>query len=205
MATDKPTRPLRARPTKSEAKEAAGKEGLRVVPANLNPPRKYAYPAMRVVAHWAFIEFMLQSAVYELLGLDPKRGRVAVRDPRPDEYGSLFKDLLKLAGYSVGPNTAKFLKELPSYLKEQRAARDLLAHGLWAKNPETREHVIRNVNGKWSKTPDNESLSRRIIPEAHPVTSQWLEELRIAMVQQIANLSEFRRAISDSSLQKKLP
>ena len=176
------------------------------VPVNLDPPKELAYIAMRVIAHWAYIEFLLQMTAYELLDLDAKKGRVAVRDPRPDQYHSMYIELLGLSNIEIGPDSSKFLKELSGNLRECRAARDLIAHGVWAKNPETGADVIRNISGKWHATQNSAAVNRRIIPEGEIVTAEILEHVRRCMHVLIESLQAFRAQVGQSlSSHEKLP
>ena len=51
----------------------------------------------RVVVAYANLEYLLSEVIYLLLDVDPKRGRLAVREPRATDRLDVIQDLILLS------------------------------------------------------------------------------------------------------------
>lgn len=59
-------------------------------------PTKYSTAIGRMITRFAALESALRNLIYALLELDPKMGRVAVRNPRIEESFTMIRDLMGL-------------------------------------------------------------------------------------------------------------
>lgn len=137
-------------------------------------PDEYTRGIGQVMAHWAYLEHLLQRISYRLLNLDPKRGRVAVRDPRSEQYISMYRELMELAGMKP-PDEA--LDALFTGLQAGKPLRDLVAHGVWVRNNDGGYSVVR-TGGNWKPNPKAPKVSRKITPEGVVIDPAGLERLR---------------------------
>lgn len=85
----------------------------------------------RIVTHWSFLEWRLKNVAYALLGIGPKEGRLAVRQPRASDYVTMLQDLLDLKHVPVSVDLQKFRK----LLNDLGDYRNSLVHGVWLKHP----------------------------------------------------------------------
>lgn len=125
-------------------------------------PTLYAAGIGRVISRWAYLEWLLARVTYQALGVNPKHGRIAVREPRGDEYIKMIQDLLRVRGISVPLPDPDFKKRLEHARKE----RDHVAHGLWLRHPQTNELRLWFTKESWPTTAGGPSGPRKITPEA---------------------------------------
>lgn len=140
----------------------------------LNPPDDVCGMVGRIMAHWSFQVWLLQQCTYTLLGVGDKQGRLAVRDPRPDEHVKMIQDLMKLAGFE----TKLKLSELMEDLRTLKGLRDNIAHGVWTQNMETGRLTLSIDSGIWVPHKKSEKVSRRVVPEARGIDAEGLESVR---------------------------
>lgn len=111
---------------------------MRIVPEVRRLPSSYASAIGRVLARWSYEEWLLERILYRLLAVDPRRAGKAVRALRPDERVAMIRDLVKARGLTVAGEYSR----MKTGLRRAKAERDLLAHGLWLRHPETgRLHI----------------------------------------------------------------
>ena len=111
-----------------------------------------------------------------------KQGRVAVRDPRPDEFIPMIEELLGLVEFKTSVDLAGLREDL----RQLKSLRDAIAHGVWMEGE--RNIIIQFVSGNWAPPVSGKKptrTSRRVIPEGRPVTRESLESIRSAMRQTI--------------------
>ena len=97
-------------------------------PALYDLPQEFSEEIGRIVVRWAYLEHYVQRIVWMLLELDPKRGRLAVRDPSMQERIVMISDLASLQAIKL---------ELSAFLNNAKVTageRNLVAHGLWMKD-----------------------------------------------------------------------
>jgi hypothetical protein len=163
-------------------------------PTTLDLPDDIAAGVGRLMAHWSYQTFLLAKVTYTILGVSPKQARVAVRDPRPEDYVTMIEELMGLAGLT----TSVSMKALKSGLKELKSLRDTIAHGLWLRNTETDALHIQMIAGSWQ--PDSKarkSVSRRVSPEGRPVTVAGLETMRQGTVVTINQTTKLLEEIEE--------
>jgi len=125
-------------------------------------PTMTAAAVGRILARWSYQEWLLTETAYKLLRLDPKEGRVAVREPRAADYVTMIEDLLRIHRITIKAS----LSELRKYLVLAENQRDRYAHGVWLRHPQTRELYIRRTKGNWRPDLREPKINRKIKPEA---------------------------------------
>lgn len=126
-----------------------------------------------IVAQWSYVEWLLRQIAYKLLDLDPKRGRVAIREPRAEQFITMFRQILQIDG----TEEPKQFKELIPALRNAKKYRDILAHGIWGTDPDSGDYAIQYTGGNWQPDPGGPKISRRITPESIIVDMPVLEEI----------------------------
>ena len=126
-----------------------------------------------IVAQWSYVEWLLRQIAYKLLGLDPKRGRVAIREPRAEEFITMFRQILRIDGTD---EPKQFNKLIPA-LRDSKKYRDILAHGIWGIDPDSGDYAIQYTGGNWRPDPESPKISRKITPEGMIVDVPTLEKI----------------------------
>jgi len=134
-----------------------------------------------LITAWAMQEHELRLTVYMLLGLDPKRGRVAVRSNRSKETVEMISDLMSLSG--IASNTTN-LRELGKRLDEIENRRNTLAHNIWVKDKQG-VLFVQSLTGSWPEKTAHGKLKRRIQPAGIPIPLEGLRDLVSALRQMI--------------------
>ena len=107
-------------------------------PIRFRLPTSYNTEIGRIIQHWALLEWRIRSIAYLLLDLDPKRGRVAVREVRINMYVTMIEDLSKIRSIKLDIDT----KQLKKNLEKLAYLRNAIAHGIWVKHPQTLKPVL---------------------------------------------------------------
>lgn len=128
----------------------------------------------RTIVHWSFIEGQFRKMCYMLLQISMPHGRIAVRSPRADEHLSMIKQIIAMDGYSV---KSIDLEELSKSLRTLEKYRDLIAHGIWLKNPETGQLMVQDLSGNWRPDPKSPKVAKRIKPLGVVVNASELNNL----------------------------
>ena len=158
----------------------------------------------RIIVGFAFFEYTLTRIAYDLLSINPKQGRTAVRGPRGNELVEMVQDLCNLANLKLHFNW----KSLISRAKYINSRRDLLAHGVWLRDKNTNNYLLLRTRGQWTPEPHKSGrLKRAISPQGE---QHALEDL-ISIYSEIEVLFEAcdelksKVEIGLESLQKKPP
>lgn len=125
-------------------------------------PTNYSTNIGRVVTRYAFFEAQLRHAIYLLLDIDVKAGRVAVRNPRLDDAITMILDLMAVKSIK----TSIDLKFLRKECKKIESFRDKISHGVWVKHSGTKLPVLQVTAGSYARTQGGESVKARITPQA---------------------------------------
>lgn len=136
-------------------------------------PDKLLLKVGTIVAQWSYVEWLLRQIAYKLLGLDPKRGRVAIREPRAEQFITMFRQILQIGGIEE----PKQFKELIPALRDSKKYRDILAHGIWGRDPDSSDYAIQYTGGNWQPDPTSPKISRKITPEGMIVDMPTLERI----------------------------
>lgn len=142
-------------------------------PTRYRLPVSYNTEIGRIITRWAFLEWRLRETAYLLVKVNPKIGRVAVREPRVVDYITMIEDLTRLRSVDVAVDW----KALKNVLGEIGSFRDKLAHGIWVKHNTTKTPVLQEISGKYPPHPGAKSVKARIEPRAVRVTLKNLKEI----------------------------
>lgn len=162
-------------------------------------PDDYARSMGRILVQWSYVEWKLRQITYRLLDIDPKRGRVAVREPRVDEFVGMFLQLMRLNGIDLG---TEFLAKLPNDLRDAKIERDLVAHSVWLKADDGKLLVLK-YSGNWKPDGHSSKITRRELPEGVEVTLDGLESIRAFMAGIADSLDAFYRDVDKAMLARK--
>ncbi len=109
---------------------------------------------------FAYIEHHLSMMIYSLLKINPKQGRIAVRNPRLKDKMEMIEDLCGLANIKLD------IKNLTNNLDKLEIKRNYVAHNIWVKDSKTRKIYLRVTKGNWPKKPHGNKTKRIIQPQA---------------------------------------
>ncbi len=125
------------------------------------------------------------------MGVDPKLGRIAVRDPRIDDRIEMIGDIAYLRKLQVDP---KALDILEKRANEVLRWRDLLAHGIWIPKDDG-GWMLQNLSGLYPKDHEAEHRKRRINPEGINVDIDGLLSVADGTLHLIEAAIEIRQMI----------
>lgn len=130
----------------------------RVFPGTVTLPKRHFELIGNITVYHAAIEARIKSAIFTVLRIGPKRGRLAIRDQRADEQLGLLETLLEMACIPV---PVKFnFKKLKTRLKDADACRNALCHGVWVKHPDYTTPVLQVAQGDWRAKPPTSNAKR---------------------------------------------
>ena len=160
-------------------------------PIRFRLPTNYSTEIGRIIQRWAFLEWRMRSIAYLLLDLDPKRGRIAVREPRCTDYLIMIEDLIKLR--SIKFNTKdKRHKNFKKKLVELQSFRNAIAHGVWLKHSATQKPVLQVVAGSYPPSPGKETVKARIEPQAVELDLENLKHIRTGIEAAITTMGRVK-------------
>ena len=157
----------------------------------------------RVMVGHAFLEHCLSRIIYKLIDdVDPKIGRLAVREPRAIDRLELIFDLTEVQGIQL-----KIGKTLyRDAIKMCASQRDQLAHGIWVRDPKTHMLFLRITKGSWQPVKGQRGKTKRLIkPEAIQYDAKDARTLRLIIDETTNMINELGVAIQAAlgSSQKK--
>jgi hypothetical protein len=103
-----------------------------VAPAEYEIPAQFCREIGRIIVRWAYLENAVRRLTWDILQVDQKLGRVAIRDPRMDDY---FDMILDIAHLKKVPIDQTKISSLITRSNETAKWRDLLCHGMWVPTP----------------------------------------------------------------------
>ncbi len=146
-----------------------------------------------ITARFALVEHLLKEITRKLVGMDPKLGRVSVRQPRLEDFVDMIKEILEIEQIAHPAN----LDALRTRLKRAERYRDMVAHTVWQRHPETKEIYARRLSGHWPKThPKHGGVSRRIVPEIVLVTPKLMRIERTELDKLVTDLKRMDRLLN---------
>jgi len=95
--------------------------------------------------------------VYEFLHLTRVLGRLVARDARATDQFDLICDLISLKNVKTGVDLIRLRKSLVSVTTQ----RDLLAHGTWTRDPQTKTFLLRLSKGTWKPVKNKKAKTKR--------------------------------------------
>lgn len=137
---------------------------MRDLPEVRRLPATYATQIGRVISRWAYQEWLLTRVMYELLGLSPKAGRLAVKTGNINTYMQMLSDLMRVYPIQVPTNMNKLWQDLAKAESE----RDHLAHGLWLKESGSPSLRLWHTRGRKVVDAGEPTVSRKHRPDSLP-------------------------------------
>jgi len=139
----------------------------------------------RCLTLFAHIEWRLARFTYALLRLDREEGRLAVRDQRAGEQVATICDLLAHRQIKSNADTNGLQKRL----KAAESQRNLLAHGIWLKDPIYDQWRVISWSGSWQISPGRGAkLKRKMAPEGVLFDLPELAELHETLLGILADI-----------------
>ncbi len=162
-------------------------------PIRYRLPVPYSTEIGRIITRWAFLEYRLKETTYMLIDVDPKVGRIAIREPRTTDYIDMIRDLMALKSLT----TTVDLKKLRKTLEEIQIFRDKLAHGIWAKHDSTKLPVLQVTKGSYALKPGDQKTKARIEPLALVVRLTDLKAARRNIERTTITINKWNRDLSE--------
>jgi hypothetical protein len=132
---------------------------MREVPVTTDLPAALFREIGRVIVAYAKLEHRLSAMLYVLLGVDPKRGRLAVREPRATDRVEVIRDLIQVGKIDVATD----MKLLADAVDQAQRERDQLAHGIWLHDPVTKATWLRLTKGSWQPIKGQRGKTKRVV------------------------------------------
>lgn len=136
---------------------------MQVLPVTLDLPKRLYHEIGRVITTHAYLEYALNRTIYALIDVDPKIGRIAIREPRTTERLEMIVDIAQIRGLQIEKS---FLDDLRCAIQKVATARDEIANGIWLNHPGTQDPLLRITRAQWQ--PDKTKrgkVKRSIKPE----------------------------------------
>ncbi len=147
-------------------------------------PVSYSTEIGRFISRWAHLEWIMQETAYTMLKMSPKIGRIALREPRVNDYLTMLEDLTKICGITISWDWQK----LRNAARPMEKFRNQLAHGVWLHDPNSKYPTLRQARGRYPSRPGAKTENAKINPASMPVP---LRELKNA----IAGVDRFNSII----------
>lgn len=144
-------------------------------PIRYRLPVSYSTEIGRIMTRWAILEWRLRVATYMLLDVGPKEGRIAVREPRPQDYGVMLRDLMQIKGFKP---TKIQPKDLGKAIDSMAFYRNALAHGIWLKVKSRRLPWLQVLAGSYPPSPGAKAVKAKIDPQGVEISPTNLREIR---------------------------
>ena len=120
------------------------------------------------IVRWAYFEQYIQKMIWAVAFNADRRGaaigRIAMREPPASDRLDLLERVATVRGLSFDKTLLRELRKRTKALAEQR---DLIAHGLWTKDPNV-GWVVQQTRGTWTQHRGGPTGRKRVIPEASP-------------------------------------
>jgi len=178
---------------------------MKELPVVTNLPASMHREIGRVIVLHSHLEYIMGRIVQELLGIDPKQSRVAVREPRGKEVFNMICELAELRGVSISEKEYKSLVDALDSTKQQR---DALGHGVWMREPDSNRLFLRLLHGSWQPEKGMKGkVRRRVHPEGAeygiPEIASTRELIELTITAAKAFHLELRSALSSSQRKHK--
>lgn len=153
-------------------------------------PASFSREIGRIMVYWAHFEQSVRRGVWEIMAVDERMGRTAIRDPRIDDRIEMIVELAFLRKIKIDEDRIKLLK---SRANEVLGWRDVLAHGVWIRH--RGEWFVQIVAGSYPKSAMSEHRKRRIAPEGVAVDLDGLRTITDATEMLIETIAEVREEV----------
>ena len=160
-------------------------------PVRLRLPVDYSTEIGRIITRWALLESRLRDTTHTLVDCGPKIGRLAVLEPRAQDYITMIQDICKVLKIT----TTFDFKDTRKRIEEIKFYRDAIANGIWLKHEGTKLPVLRVVRGKYQLPGSGKSFKARIDPQSLVIDLPTMKQLRKGIEMMIVRVDRFRREV----------
>ena len=166
-----------------------------VHPVRYRLPVAYSTDIGRFITRWAYLEWLLKEVAYAMLTVDPKIGRLTIRETRVIDYLTMLEDVSALKRIKVSVDW----KKLKNVLKDMETFRDKLAHGIWLQYDNTDVPVLRETSGKTVLKPGGVAVKSRILPRGRRVSKQSLKDAVRGLDHAVGLIIEIKKEVEAST------
>jgi len=111
----------------------------------------------RVIVFHAYVEWRLNLIIYDFLHLTKVLGRLVAKDANATDQFDLICDLISLKSVKTDVDLIRLRKSLVSVTTQ----RDLLAHGTWVRDPQSKAFFLRLIKGSWKTEKNKQGQIKR--------------------------------------------
>jgi hypothetical protein len=158
--------------------------------ARFDPPPAISREVGRIIVRWAYFEHILSDMIWQIMGIRPAQGRIAVRDPGAPDRLSLLRELMleRAAAWD-----SDLYKSVLRQAKLSLSKRNMLAHGIWDKYGQTGAWQVQFARGAWPESVrDIIQGSKKVTPESVVLTAADLRKVTLEIEQLISDLKQLR-------------
>src|SRR5882672_7473411 len=134
----------------------------REVPVVRDLPPNLTSEIGRVIVYHAYLEWRLSLIIYDFLHVTKVLGRLVAKDARATDQFDLICDLISLKNVETGVDLIRLRKSLVSATTQ----RDMLSHGTWVRDTQSKAFFLRLVGGSWKPVKSKKVRTKRSKPRA---------------------------------------
>ncbi len=146
-------------------------------PTRYELPVAYSTEIGRIITRFSYIQWQVKTCGYIVMGVDPKVGRMLVREPDLSEHLTLIQEIMKLQGL----RTTVKMTVLKHAIQQIESFRNRLAHGVWVKHGKTKTPTLQVTKGTYTQTKGGPKFNARIYPRSDRVTLKNLRDIRVGL------------------------
>jgi hypothetical protein len=149
-------------------------------------PTQIAAGVGRVIVRWAYQEMLLRLIATNAANVNIKTGRIALRDPKNEEFGVFLSDILFVEG--LAPQTSS--RHLAATLAKAKQRRDLIAHSVWVRDEKSNQLGVQELRGTWDQGqyPNAPRITKKMRPAFRVIDLHYLRETK-SMIDETINIS----------------
>lgn len=163
-----------------------------IAAAEYDLPASLSREIGRIIVRWAHFEYAVRRIIWDMMGVNPKLGRIGVRDPRMDGRFDMILDIAHLKKITVD---SALIKDLSTKAAEVLRWRDLLGHGIWI--PNKGEWMVQVIKGQYPKNYEAEHRKRIVNPEGVTVDLEGLRSVTASLEYLIDEAKSLRARIAE--------
>lgn len=139
-------------------------------------PDEFACEIGHIASRWSTIEETVKRTVYMVAPVPSPVGRIAIGTARQSEQLKKVQDLLYYHHLAIPPDLAK----LQAQLSDLQPLRDKYVHAVWLGDDKGNIFIV-DLSGKLDLGKNAPPLTKRMFPEALPVTVNDLKQLVVSL------------------------
>ena len=163
-------------------------------PVRRDLPNEYYVWIGSVIQAHALIELRMQETLFDLMGTEYPRGRVAFAHRDPAVLFKTARDLLDLLGIKLDPSLN--LQEFEDEIRSRTVERNNLAHGVWLEGPNNT--IALRVTFGQINHPDGRIHVRAFLPELQVLTYDYFRKVREETLATVDRLCLFQEVVKQA-------